>query len=101
MTEYTIKIIGENKKLPVMEFSDKSFDLAGELFLAERSFLKKIKSFLKKSDETEFSANVFTLTKDEDYILIENNVTEESTKIEKNEFANLLTAYYIEYKKLR
>lgn len=100
MIDYTITIAGGKKKYPVMKFADSKYDLLGELFLAERSFLKKVKSFLKNDNEKEFSGNVFTLTKDDGEIVVENEVTEKVMSVDRNDFTELLKAYYGEYKKL-
>ncbi len=101
MIEYTMSVIDGRKKIPVIEFSDKEYNLIGELLLAERSFLSKIKKFLKDENNTEFSANVFLLTKADDKIIIENDVTEQKLTVDKSDFSSILNAYYSEYKKLK
>ena len=101
MIEYTITVSGEKKKLPIMEFSDKQYDLIGEMLLAERSFLSKIKKFLNNDNEAEFSGNVFCISKNDSLIHIENEVNDCEISVTQDEFSNLLNAYYSEYKKLK
>ncbi|MED9970652.1 MAG: hypothetical protein UFA98_11735 [Ruminococcus sp.] len=101
MIEYTISVIDGKKKIPVIEFSDSQYDLIGELFLAERSFLSKIKKFLKDENKTEFTANVFSITKAGEEIQLENDITEQEITVGKDDFTLLLNAYYNEYKKLK
>ena len=100
MIEYRIKISGNKRKVPVMEFSDPQYDLAAELFLAERGLIGKLIEFLSV-DETEFGGNVFTLKKTDDEIKLYNNQTEEILTIPQADFTELLTAYYREYKRLK
>lgn len=101
MIEYTITVSGKKKKLPIMEFSDKQYDLIGEMLLAERSFLSKIKKFLNDDNEAEFDGNIFCISKKDGLVHIENEVNDSGISVDQDEFISLLNAYYIEYKKLK
>ena len=101
MVSYTIRISQGKKAIPVMETSDPKYQLAGELFLAERSFLKELISFAEDDSESEFNGNAFSVRKEADSVLIENTVTEEEIKLVQSDFLDLLNAYYFEYKRIR
>lgn len=101
MVSYNIRISQGKKSIPVMELSDTRNQLAAELFLAERSFLKEIVSFINNEEESEFSGNAFTVTKAADSILIENTVTQDELRMPQADFTDLLNAYYREYKRLK
>lgn len=100
MIEYTIRISGKKRPLPVMELENPQYALAAELFLAERGLLGKIIEFLQQ-DEPGFGANVFELKKTDGDIELYNTQTEESLTLPQTDFTELITAYYREYKRLK
>ncbi len=100
MIDYKIEIVEDVKSYPVMLFSDPQYSLMAEFLLAERSFLKKIKRFVKSNDE-QFSGNAFTLYQTSDNIEIESDFNDSKLQMDRQDFYSLLCAYYEAYKKTK
>ena len=100
MIEYKIEIVEGRKKYPVMLFANPQYALLSEFFLAERSFLKELKRFVK-ANEQQFSGNAFTLYQNADSITLENDMNDASLTVNRKDFYSLLCVYYDACKKLR
>ncbi len=94
--KYSIKISGKRKKIPVVIFEDKKYDLIGEFLLAERSTLKYFLDALENADkdsETEISGNAFTLTADKEKTTVTCDITDQSVAADTSELKALINDY--------
>ena len=99
--EYTFKLKAGRKTIPVVEFSDDSYALAGEFLLAERSILKEIASMLDSSEDGSLSGNAFTLSVEGDTAVITNDITDKTLTVPTDELRALAHDYRAEIKRLR
>ena len=99
--EYTFKLKAGRKTVPVVEFADGSYALAGEFLLAERSILREITAFLNSGEDGSISGNAFTLSIEGDTAVITNDITDKSLSVPTDELRELTEAYRAEVKRLR
>jgi len=99
--EYTFKLKAGRKTIPVVEFSDSSYSLAGEFLLAERSILREIAAMLNSGEDGSLSGNAFTLSVDGDTAVITNDITDKSLTVPAEELRVLTEGYRAEVKRLR
>lgn len=99
--EYTFKLKEGRKTIPVVEFADDSYALAGEFLLAERSILKEIISVLNSGEDGSISGNAFTLSIEGDNAVITNDITDKTLTVPADELRELAEDYRAEVKRLR
>lgn len=103
---YTIRLTEKEPVFPVVEFEDRKYNLLGEFMLAERGLLRH---FADKFDElmpdsetsVEVSGNVFTMTSDNKFTTISNDITEQEITVDTSEFMELIIKYYSKLKEVK
>lgn len=99
--EYTFRIKEGRKTIPVVEFADSQYALAGEFLLAERSILKEINALLQNDSDGGLSGNCFTLRLSGTEAEITNDVTGSSLTVNREELKDLAGDYGDEVRRLR
>lgn len=99
--EYVFTLKAGRKTIPVVEFTDDSYALAGEFLLAERSFLKEITALLQSGEDGKLSGNAFTLTVEGDSAVITNQLTDKTLTVRADELRTLSQDYRDEVRRLR
>ena len=99
--EYAFKLKTGRKTIPVVEFTDDSYALAGEFLLAERSILKEIVAFLQSGEDGSVSGNAFTLSTEGENAVITNDITDATLTVKTDELRALSEDYLAEIRRLR
>ena len=99
--EYVFKLKAGRKTIPVIEFADSTYALAGEFLLAERSILKEIAALLKSKESGTLSGSAFTLTVEGENAVITNDITDKTLSVPTEELRQLTEDYRAEVRRLR
>lgn len=97
---YKIRLTKKSPVMPVVTFEDEKYSLLGEFLLAERGLLGHFSERLDELTdgpvtEAEVSGNVFTMTADNEYTTISNEITGQDITVNTSEFKELLLKYIL------